>query len=50
MYKQEQILTVYSNAVIPELTEEQGVALSDLIEAFYKQITPEVFDVALTDK
>ena len=50
MFKQTQVITAYSNTPVPELTDEQGIALSDLIEAFYKQVNTEVFDVALTDK
>lgn len=49
MNKQVMKMTVYSNETVPVLTDEQGVELSDLIQAFYKQISPEVFDVALDD-
>lgn len=39
-------VTIYADKDV-ELTEEQGIALSDLIEAFYKQVEPSVYDAAI---
>lgn len=49
MEKQKFLVTVYANKRMPELSIEQGIALSDTLEKFFKSCMPkaEVFDAGI---
>ena len=49
MEKSKMLMTVYANKPMRELSNEEGIALSDVIESFYKSIGITVIDVALED-
>jgi hypothetical protein len=51
MEKSKFLATVYANKPMRELTLEESLELSDLVEAFYKKVMPEarVFDMAVDD-
>lgn len=49
MDTQKFLVTVYANKRMPELSNEQGIALSNTLEAFFKSCMPEseVFDAGI---